>query len=204
MESKLISTPFSEENSLIVKEFFERKGVCIYPTETFYAIGCRADCSESVLQIYELKKRDKTQPLLVLVNSWDLLFRYAEVPSSAKPLLEKYWPGALTAILPTKEGLAKELNFQGSKLAFRYTPHKIAQQLIEVAGVPLVGTSANFSKQPEIDQIEVAQKNFKDDVSLYIDGGKTQGGLPSTLIDFTTEPFQIVRQGIVNVSELQA
>jgi L-threonylcarbamoyladenylate synthase len=178
----------------------KENGCIIYPTETFYALGCAADNSEAVGKIYSLKKRNRNQPLLVLIDSWEMFDRYtSEVGEAQLKLLKKHWPGPLTAILKQKGNLAAELNHGGSALGFRMTSSPIARELIQIAGLPLVGTSANRSGKQEIADCDSVKKIFSDTVDIYIDGGKTPGILPSTLVDLTTDVWTVVRQGMISI-----
>jgi len=200
---KVVSYPFkSPDYELIRETLFKQSGTIIYPTETFYALGCASNISPAVEKIYSLKQRKKNMPLLVLVDSWQMLKSYAANISPDKlEFLKKHWPGPLTAILETQENLAKELNYSGSTLGFRMTSSSIARDLIHAMGIPLVGTSANRSIESEISEFSIVQSAFGDQVDLYIDGGTTPGKLPSTIIDMTqTEKFSIIRQGMIKLS----
>ena len=201
---QIVPYPFPEAGKEIIKKsLIQQQGNVIFPTETYYAVGCLANSSTAVKHVYRLKKRAKNQPLLVLVDSWEMLETYTEeLTSSQRRLLEKYWPGALTAILPSRGNLAPELNYTSSNLAFRMTSSPIAKDLIQLTGFPLVGTSANLSGEEEISDFSQAYRTFGDHVELYIDGGKTPGEMPSTLIDMTgTEQYTLLRQGAVHLEE---
>ena len=195
---QIISYPFTSEDQAIIKKgLIQQQESIIYPTETYYAVGCVADSISAVEQIYQLKRRTENTPLLVLISGWDMFDRYVgKINSRQKELLEYYWPGALTAILPTKQNLAPALNLTGDTLAFRMTSSVVARELIQLVNTPLVGTSANYSGQAEIDKFDATYRTFGDRVELYIDGGKTPGGAPTTIIDMVgNELFTIVRQG---------
>ncbi len=144
----VISHPFKPQDiDSIRRTLLNQNGTIAYPTETFYALGCAADKNRAVNKINFLKRRDKNSPLLVLINSWKMLEQFAsDITEEKRNLLNKYWPGPLTAILKTQNNLATDLNYQGSTLGFRMTSSNIARDLINIVGVPLVGTSANFSQ----------------------------------------------------------
>ena len=200
---KTINCPISESEAKFIKDsLLEQQETIVYPTETFYALGCAATKKRAVEKIYSLKKRDTNLPLLVLVDSWDMLQDYAQgITGTTREFLENYWPGALTAILNTRQNkLAPELNTMGSKIGFRMTSSEIARSIIRAAGVPLVGTSANFSSKPEASTCETAKNYFGDQVDIYINGGETPGGMASTLIDLTMDKIKVVRQGAIQIS----
>ncbi len=195
--------PFTNKEKEEIKQFFLiDNSTIVYPTETFYALGCTANNSRAVQRIYEIKKRESGFPLLVLIDSWQMLDQYAaNLDSSKMNLLEKYWPGPLTAILKTrKSNLASELNYQTSTVGFRMTSSAVARELIRMAGVPLVGTSANISSESEASTCDSAKEYFSDQVDVYIDGGKTPGILPSTLIDLTGTVCRTIREGMIKIN----
>lgn len=193
--------PFSGKASELIREILvENDGTIIYPTETFYALGCAADNPIAVNKVYKLKNRKRTMPLLVLVDDWEMLLAYTgNIHKAHVEMLRKHWPGPLTAILPQKGGLAKELNINSDFLGFRMTSSKIAKELIRLVGVPLVGTSANISSQKETNEIGTALKTFGDSVEIFVDGGKTPGIKPSTLVDMTKESYKVVREGMISI-----
>ncbi len=200
---KVLYYPFhqSQDTTLIKQAILEANGTIVYPTETFYALGCAATVPDAVKQIYTIKQRDAKLPLLVLINSWEMLDKYAKnVTQKKREFLKKFWPGPLTVILETHGNLAEELNYSGTTLGFRMTSSSIAGELIRIIGVPLVGTSANRSTEPEISDFSKVQMTFGNQVDLYIDGGKTPGQYPSTLIDMSKdEVFTVIRKGVIDL-----
>lgn len=199
---QILTYPFSKQDQETVSDLLKKKkATIVYPTETYYALGCSATDSEAVEKIYKLKQRSTNLPLLVLIDSWEMLDRYVvNLNTEKRNMLEDYWPGALTAILEAKgNDLANELNYQKSTLGFRMTSSPIAKKLIEITGVPLVGTSANRSSEKEAANCVTARQYFQDKVDLYIDGGASPGSAPSTLIDLTGKEIKIVREGMVKL-----
>lgn len=197
----ILSYPFDFNSEKIIQNILLKQSGCIvYPTETFYALGCASTDRQAVLNIYRLKKRQTDQPLLVLVNGWEMLNRYVEniLPDHLN-ILNTHWPGPLTAILKYKEGLSPELNTRGPCVGFRMTSSPIAKSLIDLIGVPIVGTSANLTSEQEAVHCNEAIETFGDSVELYIDGGKTPGKEPSTLVDMTTKKVSIVRKGAISL-----
>ena len=110
---------FTESSSDLWKKFsapeFSFQKTFIYPTETFYALGCRADCNDAIEKIYRLKKREKNKPLLVLVDSWQMLNKYADIKDinseAIERLLKIIGNGNCTIVLPTRNSLS-QLNFK--------------------------------------------------------------------------------------------
>jgi L-threonylcarbamoyladenylate synthase len=199
-----LSFPFQKnEEKLIKTSLLENRGTIVYPTETYYALGCAATDASAVSTIYDLKGRDTHQPLLVLVNSWEMLHVYADnIRIATLNLLEKVWPGPLTAVLTTKGNLAGELNRQGSTLGFRMTSSAAACEIIRLIGVPLVGTSANRTAAIETTTCEGAREVFSNEVDLFVNGGSTPGQLSSTVVDFTGDVPRIIREGAVSLKQV--
>lgn len=199
---RVITHPFNNlESSEIKHVLIKQQGIVVYPTETFYALGCVATSAQAVEKVYHLKKRTRNSPLLILINSWEMLDCYATpITENQKDLLKQHWPGPLTAILNTQSKLAGDLNRSGTAVGFRMTSSPIAQELIRIAGVPLVGTSANLSRAFEIASFQKVKEVFGELINLYIDGGTTPGVHPSTVINMVDpNEYTVVRQGAVRL-----
>ena len=195
-----ISHPFEEQDQVVIRDILLKKnGTVIFQTETLPAIGCRADSQPAVEKIYQLKKREKSLPLLVLVSSWEMLEQYAHTLTEEQTVfLKKYWPGPLTVILKSKKNLATNLNYHSHQLAFRMTSSVIAKDLVEICQVPIVGTSANYSNSPEVNDINFCKKVFSNQVDLFINSKSTikDKNLPTTLIKlYPSGKFDLIRQG---------
>lgn len=198
----VITPPFSSDDNRTIKRILiEQEGVIVYPTETYYALGCVANSTGAVNRIYQLKKRDKNSPLLILIDSWEMLDDYfVEIDEDRKKLLSQYWPGPLTAVLRSRNKLTPMLNQAGPFVGTRMTSSVVARDLINRVNIPLVGTSANRSMEGEISDFHVVQSVFGADVDLYVDGGQTPGGFPSTVIDMKqSSGFSVIREGAVRL-----
>ena len=194
---RVLPHPFSSRSKPWIREVVTRNGILVFPTETYYALGCSALSSEAAKKVYRLKARSREQPLLILIHSWEMLHEYFDpVSDSRLRILKRYWPAPLTAILKANGKLADELNFQSDEVAVRMTPHPVARELISLCGVPLVGTSANRSNCPPSTELNNAIRAFPSGIDLFIEGGRTLGGAPSTIIRFLKDDtIQLVRQG---------
>ena len=201
--NQIISCPFSKSTRTTIKRtIVKNAGTIVFPTETFYALGCSASSEQAVRKIYDLKARRTTQPLLILISDWVMFHRYVKSVSGAQlKLIEQYWPGPLTVVLEVKRKLAKQLNFQDHKVAIRMTSNPVACEIIKLCGIPIVGTSANLSNHPAVVGVKEAYTTFQNRVDLYIDGGPSPGGPPSTIIRFDNHGnLKIVRQGALGIS----
>lgn len=165
-------------------------GVVIFPTDTVYGIGCRFDDKEAIDRIYQIKGTPKDKPFPVLVSNISQVKKLAIITKVGQKLIDKYWSGALTIILPSRN--------KSRKIGFRMPDSEMIRTLIDKVGVPIIGTSANSSGQK-------AAKSFKDldpkFVRLvdYVVKGICQGGIESTVVDATKDPPEILRKGAVSV-----
>ncbi len=180
-------------------DFLEAGGIIIYPTETLYGIGVKFNNRRLLKKIFELKKRptEKVFPLIVNLSHLNLLVN--SLPFIAKELIEKYWPGPLTLLLPAKAKLPPEIIFD-NKIAIRMPGESFALDLIQLSPFPITATSANISGLPPASDVEEVIKYFNDSKEniLMIDGGKLPG-IPSTIIDVSIYPPKIIRQGALNI-----
>lgn len=181
-----------------VIEILERGGVIVYPTETLYGIGVKYDNREGLRKIYELKRRPKDRTIPLIVKREHLPLVSSEVPPLAQKLIEKYWPGPLTILLPALKGLPEEI-VRDQKVAVRMPGASFALRLIIESPFPITATSANISDLPASSDFDRVLYYFKDsDIDLMIDGGKL-GGVPSTIVDATSEPLRVLRQGALKL-----
>lgn len=180
-------------------------GIVAYPTETFYGLGVRFDRTESLKRLYELKKRplekamsliigDLSQLNFLVDNRW-----LKELPIEVKRLMELYWPGPLTLLMPAQAGLSEFLIGENRTVAVRMPGESFALYLVRKAGFPITATSANISGMPPADDAEKVIEYFDYSLDILIDGGKTPGGLPSTIVDVTGARIKVARKGAIKM-----
>jgi L-threonylcarbamoyladenylate synthase len=170
--------------------------VIAFPTETYYGLGVDSLNSKAVEKLFEIKQRSRTNPVLVLVNSFTQASDLVEnVPQQAWPFITRFWPGPLTLVFKASDKVPDILTAGTRKIGIRIPADPLARQLLQIVAVPLTATSANRSgaESPTTAQ-EVAQ-TLGDEVALILDAGPTPGGLPSTVVDVTTNPITILRKG---------
>lgn len=171
-----------------------------YPTETFYGLGARALDAAAVAHVQSIKGRPDGKPFPVLVADLDMLGRVAaRIPGIARRLIERYWPGALTIVLPAQPGLPAGVLGAGGTIACRISSSPIANQIVRALGEPLVATSANRSGEPSPRTAADAARQIGRRVAFLVDGGKLGGELGSTIVDGTVDPPRIVRVGDLDV-----
>jgi len=186
-------------------EIIRTGGVVAYPTETFYGLGVDAFSSEAIKRIYSIKKRELSLPLLILIPNAGLLGEYAEkIPDIAWKLIKQFWPGPLTIVFSASPKLPSILTARTKKIAIRMSSHPIARLLTEEFHGPITSTSANITGLRSPVTSEEVFLQLGNNLEMIIDGGATPGGTPSTIVDVTTSPPRMVREGIIPFSEIKS
>lgn len=183
-----------------VVEVFNRGGVVIFPTDTAIGIGCRVDDEKAVQKIYQLRRRPEQKPLLILVSSVEMAEKYM-LPVSRKvsSLMEKYWPGGVTFILPASmEHVPSAVRAKGNTVAIRFPQHEELVKVIEAVGVPIVAPSANFSGEKTPLTLEEVDPLLEQQVDFVLPGVCTIKGV-STILDCANSPYAVVREGVVTI-----
>jgi L-threonylcarbamoyladenylate synthase len=175
-------------------------GLVIYPTETFYGLGSSAFSPEGVKAVYALKKRDKGKPLPIVAGDLDLAISYADrVPRIFYELVRLFWPGPLTLVVFARPQFPAEMLGKGGTIAIRVPGMPWLRDFLKDLGVPLTSSSANLSGQGEsADSFKILREFQDKDVTIF-DGGRTLGGLSSTIVDLTGEKPKILREGAIPV-----
>lgn len=177
-----------------------RGGLVAYPTETFYALGVRFDNKDAIRRLIELKGRPAEKGLPLIAGSIESVMLVAEyIDEASNKLIKLHWPGALSLLLPARENLPEEI-VQDRKVAIRIPGESFALRLAQSLSYPITSTSANPSEKPTSDSAEMVFDYFGSNVDLIIDGGKTPGGLPSTIVDASGGELKIIRAGAIKIS----
>jgi L-threonylcarbamoyladenylate synthase len=184
-------------------EVLARGELVAFPTDTVYGLGADAFNDMAVRQLYLAKGRTHEKAIPVLVANLEQFVDVVDRTTlTAMRLVEKFWPGPLTIILGKASDLASAISVHGT-VGVRIPDHPIAQELILEAG-PLAVTSANRSGDPEACTAEEIEAKMGAPVHLIVDGGRTPGGQPSTVVDCTQDPPKILRVGPINEDEIRS
>lgn len=177
-----------------------RRGeIVAFPTETFYGLAVDALDVRALQRLFLLKGRGTEKATALLVADTAMLTALCtEIPEKARVLAAAHWPGPLTLALPARPGLPDAI-VQDGFVAARVSPHPLAHALVEAFGKPITATSANpAGSAPPRTAAEV--RVYFGDASLFIlDGGRTPGGLPSTLVRARANAIELLRQGPVTI-----
>ena len=178
--------------------------VIVFPTETLYGLGADALNGAAVEKIYQLKGRDAANPIPVLVANRKMLgVIVAEVPPLAKRLIDQFWPGPLTLVLPARKELPRPLLNSAGGVGVRISSQAIANELVKGLGRPLTATSANLSGKPPARTVDEAKKYFAAEINVFVDGGELISKTGSTVAEINGETIKIIRQGEIGSSELE-
>lgn len=180
-------------------------GLVAFPTETVYGLGASALNPEAVANIFVAKGRPQDNPLIVHISDKTMLSQVvSNIPEAAEKLMNAFWPGPLTIILEKSDNISTTVTAGLSTVGVRMPSHPVALALIEKSGVPVAAPSANLSGCPSTTRASHVIHDLTGRVDYIIDGGASQVGLESTVLDMTGEVPQILRPGGVSLEELKA
>ncbi|TYU71342.1 threonylcarbamoyl-AMP synthase [Listeria monocytogenes] len=197
-----------QSNQAIYQEAAEllQNGECVaFPTETVYGLGADATNQAAIQKIYAAKGRPSDNPLIVHIARQDQMNSFvASYPPKAIQLMEKFWPGPLTVILPLKkDSLAANVSAGLSTVGVRMPEHPVSLALINAANVPVAAPSANRSGKPSPTTADHVIEDLDGKIAGIIDGGATGVGLESTVIDCSLEMPIILRPGGITKEQIE-
>ncbi|MCJ7659588.1 MAG: L-threonylcarbamoyladenylate synthase [Anaerolineales bacterium] len=176
-------------------------GTVVFPTDTVYGLGALPFNKDYVERLYVIKGRNSTRAIAVLIGDVSELEKVSVSPSkSVKQLAEQYWPGPLTLVVPRHPNLPEVLTSLLT-VGVRVPDHPVALSLLGITG-PLAVTSANLSGRENTNSAVEAFEQLRGRVDLIIDGGRSPGGVPSTVVDCTTPDLKILRPGPISYDDL--
>jgi L-threonylcarbamoyladenylate synthase len=199
VKAKIINVAPVKPDMKILKEavgVMNKGGLIVYPTETCYGIGADATNMKSIEKIYEIKGRDPSKPISILVSNLEMIKKYGLITKKIEVLVKKFMPGPLS-IITRKIRPVSDPNQKG--ISFRISSHPVALELVKLLKKPLTTTSANISGQPSIYDIKKVIETFQDKVDMIIDFGNLPRKEPSTCVDMTREGnVKIIREGSIS------
>lgn len=176
------------------------------PTETVYGLAARADSASAVAQIYRAKGRPDFNPLIVHVPDIAAAERIARLDDRARQLARAFWPGALTLVLPLRDGasIAPAVTAGLPTIALRCPAHPAMRAVLEAAGLPLAAPSANRSGGVSPSRAEHVAASLGDAVGLILDGGPCAAGIESTIVALRDDGWEVLRPGPVTADQIAA
>ena len=179
--------------------------VVALPTETVYGLAANALDAHAVAKIFQIKGRPAHNPIIVHVVDIGMAKNcVADWPPLAAALAKSFWPGPLTLVLPRAEKIPDNVTAGGATVGVRWPGHPFMQAVIRECGFPLAAPSANLSNQISPTNAEHVRAQLGGKISLIVDGGQSQVGIESTVLDLTSTPPRILRPGMVHAESLAA
>lgn len=178
-------------------------GVVAIPTETVYGLAANAFDAQAIARVFEIKGRPAFDPLIVHVLDVTMLARVvAETPPLAQALIERFWPGPLTLVLPKAASLPELVTSGLATVAVRMPAHPVARALLQRAGVPLAAPSANAFGRLSPTRAEHVERQLGGSVDLILDAGPTEHGVESTIV--AMDGPKILRPGVITREEISS
>lgn len=175
------------------------------PTETVYGLAANALDPQAVAKIYQFKGRPAHNPIIIHVDGLDMAQRCVRVwPVAAQRLAGAFWPGPLTIVLPRAAVIPDVVTAGGDTVGVRWPQHPFMREVIRVCGFPLAAPSANRSNQLSPTSAEHVRIQLGDQLKLIVDGGHSNVGIESTVVDLTSAPPQVLRPGMIHAESLAA
>jgi L-threonylcarbamoyladenylate synthase len=182
-----------------------RGDVIVFPTETVYGLGADALNPAAVEKVFQLKGRNPDNPIPIIVADQAMLQGVVEkIPPIARTLMEQFWPGPLTLVLPAAPGTPEQLLNRTGGVGVRISSHLIATELAQALGRPLTATSANPSGQQAASTIEQAQNYFVSDIEIFLDVGRLPSKTGSSVVEVIDDRIKIIRAGEISLGQLAA
>lgn len=179
-------------------------GLVAFPTDTVYGVGAHAYLPAAVARLYTAKVRPEGKAIpLLLGDAADIERVSRDLPQLTQRLMDAFWPGALTLVVPRNPELPDIVTAGGPTVAVRLPDHPVPRALARALGASLAATSANLSGQAEASSAADVLAQLDGRIDLLLDGGRCPGGVPSTVVDLTAQPPAILRQGALDPGLLQ-
>ncbi len=173
-----------------------------FPTDTVYGVGALAFYETAVYAIYEAKGRPEEKAIPVLLGDVADIDKVTQsMPEKARRLAERFWPGPLTLVVKKRHIVPAAVSATDT-IGIRVPDHRFTRELLRAAG-PMAVTSANLSGQPSPCTADEVLGQLTGRIAMILDGGRTPGGVPSTVVDCTREDFVILREGPIKLEEIR-
>ena len=179
--------------------------VVALPTETVYGLAANALDENAVARIFQIKGRPANNPIIVHVASNEMAKScVGNFPVAAEKLSKSFWPGPLTIVLPRAAKIPGVVTAGGDTVGIRRPSHPFIQAVIRECGFPLAAPSANLSGRVSPTNAEHVRAQLGGQIPLIVDGGQSQVGIESTVLDLTVSPPRILRPGMIHAESLAA
>lgn len=188
-----------------VAEWLAAGEVVALPTETVYGLAANALDPDAVARIYDVKGRPAHNPIIVHVDGHSMARDCAaHWPQMADALARAFWPGPLTLVVPRAAAVPDIVTAGGATVGVRWSAHPFMQAVIHECGFPLAAPSANLSNQLSPTNADHVRSQLGEQLRLIVDGGQSQVGIESTVVDVTSAPPRVLRPGMIHEEALLA
>lgn len=194
-----------EDKIKYAAKVIEQGGLVAFPTETVYGLGANALNEAAVKKIFEAKGRPSDNPLIVHVADKSSVEKLVlQIPDKAVKLMDTFWPGPMTLVMDKQSIVPKIITAGLDTVAVRVPSHPIALALIRAANLPIAAPSANVSGKPSPTHSKHVINDLNGKVDVIIDGGFSNIGVESTVVDMVVDPPMLLRPGGVTLEQLEA
>jgi L-threonylcarbamoyladenylate synthase len=184
--------------------FIKNGGTCAFPTETVYGLGANAFDKSAVAKIFEAKQRPADNPLIAHISDLDQIRQLAsEITPSAEKLIEAFFPGPLTVVLPKEPAVPMLATAGLETIGIRMPSFSLAHKFLELCGVPVVAPSANLSGRPSPTTWQAVYEDLNGRIDCLLQGDATEIGLESTVVDCTSQIPILLRLGSVSIEQIR-
>lgn len=185
----------------LAKKSLDDSKVISFPTETVMGLGVYYDDFEAYQLLNKIKGRPEDKPYTLMLGSTSNIEQYAYLSSRDRKIIDAFMPGAITVLLKSKDSVPTYVTHNTGVIGIRVPDIKLVQDLINFVNKPLLVPSANKSgEKPALTSDEV-KEIFGDELGYILDG-KSEGGVPSTIIDLTKEEVRIIREGPISLEDI--
>ncbi len=206
MKTKVVMLSEKAPDENVIKEagkVIRDGGLVAFPTETVYGLGANALDREAVAKIFEAKGRPQDNPLIIHVGDYNINPYVKNIPTVAKKIMNKFWPGPITIILEKTDLIPEVTSANLSTVGVRMPQNSIAVNLIKASGVPIAAPSANISGRPSPTDMESCVEDLEGKVDYILGGENSIVGVESTIVDCTVSPICILRPGAITLEMLR-
>ena len=174
-----------------------------FPTETVYGLGADACNNNAIQKVFEVKQRPNQRALIIHIADETQIDLWAkDVPEIARIFAKNFWPGPLTLVLPKKASTSDLITGGQNTVALRVPKHPLTLELLRQFGSGIVGPSANTYGHPSPINADQVRQDLGEKVDVILDGGNCELGMPSTIVGFSDDKFNILRQGSLPIEKL--
>jgi L-threonylcarbamoyladenylate synthase len=205
VDAMAMDSPASRASLQHAAELLRNGGTVAFPTETVYGLGANALDPIAVQSIFQAKQRPSWDPVIVHIVSDEQLAQVtASIPRNGRLLMEAFWPGPLTLLLPKGSQVPAIVTAGRSRVGVRMPRHPVARKLIELAAVPVAAPSANSFGRTSPTRAEFVLQDLDGRIDAVVDSGDATLGLESTVVDVCEDPPILYRPGMLTLQQLQS